>query len=507
MNADDLVPPLRPGVRLVPTGDEGAAFLEDTVLGRRIRLDARGHDVARALDAPQALTALAARLGGEPEPVGRAVASFSRLHLLDTPDARAHASDAEALAAVTRADRATVPLLIRDDARFTCTMCGSCCGGHNVGPVFEDVLDGLSPHAADLEAATRTAKGLFFAMGADPDAPEREQVLCHQSRGSCVFLMDDRRCRIHAAIGGDSKPRACRIFPYEFVATPRGVAVTVQRECRGFPEARLGKRLADDTDALRRLVALAPSLTSVRRIISMAPGFSMTWDAYERIESALHNATDAHPDDACAALAAGRDVLVTASGNDPTAPAPRTSVADLRADLDQLVTALLGRIAPMREAVPTPTAELLVRADALDHLRDALTGLRDDLPRVVAPLARPDQRALFNEHLHHALMSKTLALAPTVLAGWARLSFGWVVAMSLATHRARQVKRRHLVAQDVMDALVITSFLWRHEDIATHVLPAFDEALVDLFVLRWPALVAAARELPDPDTRLELVKF
>jgi|GEM_PF-1966794 len=509
MATDDLVPPLRAGVRLLPRDDAPGALIEDPVLRRRVRLDPNGQAVASALDAPQPIADLAARLGADVEPIARAVTSFMRLHLLDTPEARALAFDAEALDRVEKTPPASVPLLVRDDARFTCTMCGSCCGGHNVGPVFDDVLDGLAPHAADLEAATRTAKGLFFTMGSDPNAPEREQVLCHQSRGSCIFLMDDRRCRIHAALGGDKKPRACRIFPYEFVATPRGVAVTIQRECRGFLEARGGQRLADHLDEIRSLVALAPSLSTVKRIVAMAPGQPIPWDHYQQLEDALHATVDQHAAsaDAAATLVALRDVVFAAAGGEPDAEVPGTDVDTLRTDLDALVTALLERVGAMRKAIPEPTAELVVKADSLDHLRDALTNLRADLPRALAPLARGEQRELFVEHLHHALMSKSLAMAPSILAGWARLAFGWVLATTLAVHRARQVKRRHLVGQDVMDALVVTSFLMRHEDIAERLLPAFDEALVDLFVVRWPAIVASARDLPDPDRRLELVKF
>lgn len=522
MNHDATVPPLRPGVRLAPAPSADApdappaGVVEDLVLGRRVRLDPRGFAVASALDGPQPLDALAARLAADPDAIARVVASFDRLHLLATPTATALAADAAALDAVRAAPAADVPVLVRPDARFTCTMCGSCCGGHNVGPVFQDVLDGLAPHAAELERATATAKGLFFAMGGDPDAPDRQQVLCHQSRGSCIFLMDDRRCRIHAALGGDRKPRACRIFPYEFVATPRGVAVTIQRECRGLVEARAGKALADDLPAIRRLLALAPELTSVRRVVSLAPDAPVAWATYERLEDALHAAVDAHADDPVAALLACRHALTAAVADARQASPAATAgdedygaddVATLRRDLDALTDALLAAIAPLREAVPEPTADLLIRADALDHLRDALRGLRDDLRRVVAPPARPDQRDLARDHLHHAFMAKTLATARTAEVGLARLVFGWLLTNALAVHRARQVKRRHLVAQDLMDALVVTSFLWRHQDLADRVLPAFDDDLVDLFVHRLPALLAHAAALPDPDQRLELTKF
>ncbi len=504
----DLVPALRPGVRLVPRDDERfPGALEDGALGRRVKLDAVGVALAGALDAPQPLAALAARAGCAPEPAARAVASFARLHLLDTGEARALAGDAEALAAVAAAPPEAVPLLIRDDARFSCTRCGSCCGGHNVGPVFDDVLEGLADKLGDLREATRSAKGLFFAMDGGGAGPGGELVLCHQSRGSCVFLDDDRRCRVHAAYGADAKPRACRIFPYELVATPRGVAVTVQRECRGFVEARQGKRLADDEAHLRRILALAPALTATPRVLHLAPGSPLTWDAYEALEAAFHEAVDAHPEAPLSALAAMARAVRGALGAPPSRAAHGGTLEALRDDLDTLGAGLTRALDAMGGAVPEPTDALWVRAEVLDHLRHALAGLRPDWRRVARGPERPDQHALVRDHLHHALMSKALALAPSVAHGLARLVLSWLLTMSLAVHRAREVKRRHLVAQDLMDALVVTSFALRHQDLGDHVFPKIDDALVDLFVFRLDALIAHGDALADPDTRMELVKF
>jgi len=509
MNPDDLVPPLRDGVRLIPpaAADQGGA-IEDAAFGRRMRLDPRGLAVLGALDAPQTLGALAARVGGELEGLARALRSFARLHLLDTPTSRALARDAERLAAVAEAARSQpddVPIIVRDDARFSCTMCGSCCGGHNIGPVFDDVLEGLADKAADLEAATRSAKGLFVTLDQGPGAPPT--VFCQSSRGSCVFLDDDSRCRIHAAYGGDAKPRACRIFPYELIATPDGVVVTIQRECRGFPEARLGKRLADDLPELRRLLRLVPPLARVRKVVELVGGHTLRWPAYLALEDAMHAVVDAHEGDEVATLLDLRAVLFGAAGIDPGEAVEGEDPDTLRAELDTLTDALTDLIAQLRRALPPAGPSVVVRSESLGLVERALGGLRGDLPRLLHPLRRPEARAIFREHLHHALMAKGLATASSVRAGLGRLIFDWLLALSLAVARAREVKRRHLVAQDVMDGLVVTSFFMRHEDVAGAALERVDPLVSSLFVDRLPGIVRHAALLPEPDTRAELVKF
>ncbi|MCA9515085.1 MAG: YkgJ family cysteine cluster protein, partial [Myxococcales bacterium] len=428
-------------------------------------------------------------------------AAFARLFLLATPRAGALAADAERAAAAAEGSRDDVPIVVRGDARFTCTMCGSCCGGHNV-PVFDDVLEGLADKIPALEAATRTRKGLFVTLGKRPGAAG--QVYCQLTHGSCVFLDDDARCRIHGQWGAEAKPSACRIFPYELVATPDGVAISIQRECRGFVEARAGKRLADDLPNLREVLRLVPELPRVRRVIETTAGRVVTWAEYQALEDRLHDLVDAGDGDHAALFSGLRAEVLGDAAPDGAAG---TDLASLRDDLDGIAGGLLSAIGQLKGMMPPPTGETLIRGEALDHFALGLAHLRDELPRVMHPLRRPDLVSLLKDHLHHHLMGKGLAIARTVRVGLGHMAFQWALSLAFAVARAREVKRRHLVAQDVMDGLVMTSFMMRHDAFDGPVLARFDEPIASLFVDRWPALVAHARELPEPDTRLEMVKF
>jgi Fe-S-cluster containining protein len=505
---------LRPDLRVETSTDDPArpGVLIDQALGRRIRLDAASLALAQTLAAraPENHDALADAVGVDGPTLDRLLTWLDGQLLLDTANANAIADDARRTTAIAAMPADTVPLLIRDDARFTCTMCGSCCGGHNVGPVMGDVIAGLADKMADLEAATQTAKGLFFSLGGHPDDDrpadvEDSQVLCHASRGSCIFLADDRKCRIHAAYGGDAKPRACRIFPYALTATPDGIAVTIQRECRGFPEARAGKRLADDMPAIRKVLALVPQRTQTRNIVRLDAATPLTWPQYTALELQLHDIVDLDAASEIATLLALRNAVAALEppGTDPG----MMPLADAQQAIDQAVGALRGAVAQFAASIPEATDSMWVRSESLGLIDAALAALRPDFGRVLLPVARPDQRTLFRDHLHHALMGKDLAQGKTVKSALARLSFGWLVTKALAIHRAREVKRRHLVTQDVHDALVIVEFLWRHEDFGGRLLGHFDAAITGLFFDQLHALAHHGRALATPDTRIELVKF
>ena len=61
-------------------------------------------------------------------------------------------------------------------------------------------------------------------------------VLVGRAAGACVFYDSspaarNGRCRIHAALGHDALPLACRQFPRVSVVDPRGVSVTLSHYC------------------------------------------------------------------------------------------------------------------------------------------------------------------------------------------------------------------------------------------------------------------------------------
>jgi Fe-S-cluster containining protein len=79
------------------------------------------------------------------------------------------------------------------------------------------------------------------------------KVLAHKANGSCVFLTDAGRCRIHEVFGADAKPLMCRQFPLQVVRTDREAVVTVARSCPSAA-AESGRHLSEHLLFVKRLL-------------------------------------------------------------------------------------------------------------------------------------------------------------------------------------------------------------------------------------------------------------
>lgn len=497
--ADDDSPltALRDDVR-IEVGADGSGALVDGALGRRIKLDARGVAIAQALaatDGARTATAISATIETDAAGVAGFAARLVALDLCDTARARTRVAERQALARVKARPAAHLATLA--EARFGCTMCGSCCGGHNVGPVSQAVLDGLAAHLPALEAEVRAqrhvAKDLFVRLPPGERAVPGTHVMCHASNGSCVFLDDAGRCRIHARVGGDHKPLPCRIFPWELVATPTGVRVAVQRECRDFLAAtgHDAPPLEAAHDELVALVEAIGELPTARPIPRVRGRELDSWAAWESLEQQLF-----------AALAAS------------DATDPGATFAALAACLGEPGAAgrfsewrarFVGPLEQMLAAAPAPSARTWIRVEGLElavHALEAADGWV--LARALGPLGG-EAATLFREHLRHALWATTPLRATSIEAGLGRLHAEWVLARLVAIVRAREVKRFHVTTQDLQDGLVIASFLFRHEDLQP-LLAELDPLTTSVFVDGLgPLRDEAAAETPD--RRVELVKF
>ncbi len=116
-------------------------------------------------------------------------------------------------------------MLILSEAHYRCTQCGDCCRGWDV-PLEPGEAERFRVLAAPLVPAERLKK----AIGHGKHNGVMVETLAG-SDGQCPALAEDQLCRIHAAHGEPAKPRACRIFPYTFVATPTGVRVGLSWAC------------------------------------------------------------------------------------------------------------------------------------------------------------------------------------------------------------------------------------------------------------------------------------
>jgi Fe-S-cluster containining protein len=509
--ATDLVPNLRPGVQL----EAAARVLVDPVFARRIKLDDAGLAILGAMagstdvspasvgvvgpGGTRSVGALAVAAGVSEAQVATWLGRLAAYDLLDTPTARARMADRAALEAVRSAPADHLRPL--PGARFACTLCGSCCGGHIVGPVSPPIVAGVEAHEAAFEAAIRATrkadKGLFFVLPSQRAVPG-EDVACHAAGGSCVFLDDAGLCTIHQRLGGDRKPLPCRIFPYELTATPDGVRVAVQRECRDFLRATdEGQPTLGESEAeLRALLAEAPAPVAA----SLAPRIReervADWAAYRAVEVELLRVTEG----AASGDAAGDAAALFVGLREVVGARPADPGATFLAWRD-------GLLAPLQQilaAVPPSDAEVTFRVDALALAVQALEEARGwALVRATGPL-EADAARLLGDHVRHAIWSLGPLRATSLAAGLARLHAEWLLARLIALSRARAVKRFHLTAQDLQDGLATAAFLFRHKDL--HPLLERLDPLTTAVFLDAPGRPREAAER-EPDTRLELPKF
>jgi lysine-N-methylase len=94
---------------------------------------------------------------------------------------------------------------------WDCHVCGTCCQEYRV-TVTEEEKQRIEAQGWDRD------KDLG---GCEPFLPHDKKrglyILNHREDDSCVFLSEKGRCRIHERFGYETKPLACRLFPFVLV--------------------------------------------------------------------------------------------------------------------------------------------------------------------------------------------------------------------------------------------------------------------------------------------------
>jgi Fe-S-cluster containining protein len=368
------------------------------------------------------------------------------------------------------------------------------------------VVAGLKDKREALLERTGSPKGLFFAVPVGEDGQSKDQIVCHSRGGSCVFLSSEDRCIIHEDYGPQYKPEVCRLFPYQFIATPNGIAVSLSMECRGFAQARGGQPLRNQEKGLRELLSIIPNLRRVRPVILLDDLNPMAYPDYEALEQALHDVVDDQAGDPAQTLLAMRQCVLDALGQGAQEDGGGSDPQTLRDHIVALMQGIDELAEFLTRKYQRDDEEGRVYTETMDELSTAATAFVADLPRIVGPLSSSSQRQVFQQVIHHHLMNKELCSARTLVLGLARLTFSWLMSRALMIARARQVKRRHLVDQDIMDGVVVLNFLMRNQGFM-NAFQSFDDALVSLFYERLPALFTHAKEIAGADTRVDFYKF
>lgn len=83
---------------------------------------------------------------------------------------------------------------------------------------------------------------------------KRRYQLNRRPDGSCVFLSEQGRCRIHERFGYEAKPLPCRLFPFVLIPVGDHWRVSVRFACPSAAASK-GRPLAEHDDALKQFAA------------------------------------------------------------------------------------------------------------------------------------------------------------------------------------------------------------------------------------------------------------
>lgn len=487
------------------------SVLVDPVLKQRLRLDRTGYQIASLLDRPQTLAELSSRLQEKHnrsvklDTLTRVIDFFDSYRLLDNERSRQFRADLLARREAAR-DLDRVPLLFRPQDRFSCVLCGSCCGGHNVGPVSEDVVTSIREKTSDgkLHEELGLNKSLFFSVSLEDE--EDEMVVTQMREGWCVFLTNANRCILHGKWGAECKPDVCRIFPFTFTRTPRGVVVGFQMECRGFAEAkRRGRPLAEEEQSIRKLLKRLPKIAELRPVLPLADSASLSFEEYERLEQSVLGTIDrgarenAQLLDTITAVGALLDEKRDSSSERP-------SEEELRAQLSAFVESLGSELKALydKHVKEEPTIKLLTHG--LDHFCLAL----QEMQKLLGLTLEPIQDETIIEYLHDVyaqyFYAKDITCYKTLRYGHALFAFRYILSLTLAVVRNTQVGRRHLVLQDVIDSTAIFGNLFRNQ-VVQKVLLQSSDTITHLFHSCFDLLVRWSKPLSHIDQRHEFFMF
>lgn len=145
---------------------------------------------------------------------------------------------------------------------WDCHARGTCCKEYQI-PVSEEERQRIEEQGwdekEDLEGLPAfVRKGIW----------KRRYYLNHRSDGSCVFLSEEGRCRIHERFGYETKPLPCRLFPFVMVPVGDHWRVSMRFACPSAA-ANLGRPVPEHKNDL---IAFADQLMAREDITPQPDG-------------------------------------------------------------------------------------------------------------------------------------------------------------------------------------------------------------------------------------------
>ena len=159
---------------------------------------------------------------------------------------------------------------------YDCQVCGKCCGG-----IFTVVLQ-----PGEVERITEQGWKADPAMqGMAPFVKHGKGFrLNNRADGTCVFLDEQNRCRIHAKFGLRAKPLACQLYPFKFIPTGTTVRTDLRFDCPAVA-ANVGRPVGEYRAELEEVLPLL--VTETAEPAPLHGRMWLGWGPLERITAAL----------------------------------------------------------------------------------------------------------------------------------------------------------------------------------------------------------------------------
>jgi lysine-N-methylase len=132
---------------------------------------------------------------------------------------------------------------------WDCHVCGDCCREYRVG-ISEAERERIAKQGWEKEPDFQGIP-LFRRYG--PPWRRATQLNRHKD-GTCVFLSEQKRCRIHERFGAEAKPLPCRMYPFILVPVGDQWRVGLRFACPSAAANR-GQRADGHLDGIRAQVA------------------------------------------------------------------------------------------------------------------------------------------------------------------------------------------------------------------------------------------------------------
>ncbi len=176
----------------------------------------------------------------------------------------------------------TPPINSQAGMNYDCVRCGRSCGEFIDISVDREMAEKIN--ALPLEQL----KDVPDPAGPVVDNPyyKGDLMMRLDKQGVCCLRNGQKLCSIHAAFGYDSKPRACRLFPFRFINTPGGVFAGVSFVCTAV-QANSGPPINEQPAMLEELYRLTLNPREVKEPFYLSTDLPLSWGQYLQIEEDL----------------------------------------------------------------------------------------------------------------------------------------------------------------------------------------------------------------------------